>query len=133
MAQIRGRNTRPELTIFAALEESGIPFERHLADLPGRPDVAFPKARLVVFIDGDFWHGWRFPLWQHKLSEKWQDKIAATRQRDQRNFRRLRQLGWKVVRLWEHQIETSPAKCLNRILVALTATHSIRFERSKLL
>src|SRR5689334_4513124 len=80
MAQIKDRNTGPERMIFAALEAKRISFERHAAKLPGRPDIAFPDAKLVVFIDGDFWHGWRFPLWQHKLSEKWQNKIAATRQ-----------------------------------------------------
>jgi DNA mismatch endonuclease, patch repair protein len=116
MARIRGRNTTPERVIFAALEECGMPFVRHRDDLPGRPDVVFPKTKLVVFIDGDFWHGWRFPLWTHKLSEKWRYKIATTRQRDQRNFRKLRRLGWKVLRLWEHQIENDPKRCVDRIV-----------------
>jgi DNA mismatch endonuclease (patch repair protein) len=94
----------------------GFRFSRHPKDLPGRPDIVFRRLRLAVFVDGDFWHGWRFPLWEHKLSPKWRDKIAANRARDRRNFRRLRRDGWQVIRLWEHQIEQSAEKCLNRVV-----------------
>lgn len=118
MSRIKGKNTSPERIIFAELEQRGISFAKHAKDLPGRPDVVFRREKLAVFLDGDFWHGWRFPLWQHKLSEKWQEKIGATRERDQRNFRKLRRLGWKVVRIWEHQIERSPDACVERILAA---------------
>jgi len=125
MSRIKGSNTGPELAIFAALDEIGVSFVRHAGDLPGRPDAVFPDAKIAVFIDGDFWHGWRFPLWKHKLSEKWQEKIEATRNRDQRNFRRLRRLGWKVMRIWEHQVENSLDDCLTRILSAYNARIAI--------
>lgn len=116
MARIKGKNTGPERIIFSELRKRKVYFAAHVTKLPGRPDIVFSKAKLAVFIDGDFWHGWRFPLWQHKLSEKWRNKITATRARDQRNFRKLRNMGWKVVRIWEHQIETSSEKCIHRIL-----------------
>jgi DNA mismatch endonuclease (patch repair protein) len=119
MSRIKGKNTGPELVIFTLLKQKGINFDTHVKDLPGRPDIVFYQARVAVFLDGSFWHGWRFPLWQHKLSEKWRDKIAATRARDQRNFRKLRQAGWKTLRIWEHQIEHSPEECVERILRAL--------------
>lgn len=116
MSQIKGRNTSPERIIFSELRRRGVYFAGHVKDLSGRPDIVFRRAKLAVFLDGDFWHGWRFPLWQHKLSEKWRKKIAATRERDQRNFRKLHQDGWKVLRIWEHQIERSPEECVERIL-----------------
>ena len=116
MSQIKGKNTKPEKTIFSILRKRRIYFSKHIKDLPGKPDIVFHKAKLAVFLDGDFWHGWRFPLWQHKLSEKWRNKIAATRERDQRNFRKLRNLGWKVFRIWEHQIERDPYTCVDKIL-----------------
>jgi DNA mismatch endonuclease, patch repair protein len=116
MARIRGKNTSPERAIFAELRRRKANYAKHVKNLPGRPDVVFQRARLVVFIDGDFWHGWRFPLWQHKLSAKWRNKIAATRARDQRNFAKLRRLGWRVIRIWEHQVEFSPHECVDRIL-----------------
>jgi len=89
--------------------------------LPGCPDFVFAEQLVVVFVDGDFWHGWRFPLWRHKLQEKWAAKIAANRGRDQKNHRRLRRLGWAVIRIWEHQLKKTPEACLERVLCALNA------------
>jgi len=118
MSRIKGKNTGPERIIFAQLRKHGVYFARHAKDLPGCPDIVFRRGKLAVFVDGDFWHGWRFPLWQHKLSENWRRKIAATRERDNRNFRKLRRLGWVVMRIWEHQIMRSPENCVERILSA---------------
>ncbi len=119
MARIRGKNTKPERMVEKGLVELGLRFESHPADLPGRPDVVFRRMKVAVFIDGDFWHGWRFPLWEKKLSPKWQDKIAGNRARDQRTFRRLRRLGWKVIRIWEHQVEQDLPPCIERIVAAV--------------
>jgi len=119
MARIKSKNTNPERVIFALIKRKGISFGKHANDLPGKPDIIFRHKKVAVFLDGNFWHGWRFPLWEHKLSEKWREKINATRNRDQRNFRKLRDLDWKVVRIWEHQIEKSPEECLERILMAI--------------
>lgn len=74
-------------------------------------------AQVAVFVDGDFWHGWRFDTWRDKLSEKWEAKIAATRRRDSRNRKQLRDMGWQVVRVWEHQIEKDTRRCIRRILL----------------
>ena len=119
MSRIWGRDTKPELAIAAALCAEGLEFENHARDLAGRPDFVFRRERVAVFCDGDFWHGWRFPRWRLKLSEKWEAKIARNRERDVRNHRRLRRGGWQVVRLWEHQIEHAPERCLARIVAAL--------------
>jgi DNA mismatch endonuclease (patch repair protein) len=115
MARIRSENTSPEREISRGLVALGLKLERHPRDIPGRPDILFRSARVAVFIDGDFWHGWRFPLWKNKLSEKWALKIESNRARDQRNIRHLRQLGWKVVRIWEHQVEQDANKCIARV------------------
>jgi DNA mismatch endonuclease, patch repair protein len=120
MAQIKGRDTKPELAVAEFLKGRGVAFESHSRDLPGRPDFVFRTERVAVFCDGDFWHGWRFPRWRLKLSEKWEAKIAKNRERDVRNHRRLRTLGWRVVRLWEHQIEHDIDWCTSKILKALT-------------
>jgi DNA mismatch endonuclease (patch repair protein) len=115
MSRIRGRDTTPERLIQEALRRVGIRFTTHVSTLPGRPDVVIAGWRIAIFVDGDFWHGWRFPLWRHKLSEAWQSKIAATRQRDQRNFGRCRRAGWHVIRIWEHEIEQDLSRCVSRI------------------
>ena len=118
MSKIRGEHTGPERALALALSQCAMGWEQHSADLPGRPDFVFRSNKVAVFVDGDFWHGWRFPLWRHKLSVKWEEKIAATRARDARNRRRLQRLGWRVVRIWEHQVEKDLGRCLARIATA---------------
>ena len=73
----------------------------------------------LVFVEGDFWHGWRLPAWERKLSPFWRDKLRTNQERDQRNFRRLRALDWKVIRLWQHQVQSDIRACAARITKAL--------------
>lgn len=115
MSRIRGKDTGPERLVAEMLESLGVSFEQHCGGLPGRPDFVLRNENLVVFVDGDFWHGWRFPLWRHKLSPAWQEKISTTRDRDRRNHRQLRSQGWRVMRIWEHQLEQSLDRCLERL------------------
>jgi DNA mismatch endonuclease (patch repair protein) len=118
MSRIRGKNTKPELAVAEILRACRLDFDSHARDLPGRPDFVLRERRVAIFCDGDFWHGWRFPLWRLKLSEKWERKIEANRRRDARNHRALRAKGFTVVRLWEHQIENSADACAERIMRA---------------
>lgn len=119
MSRIRGKDTGPERIIARALKDLGLECERHANDLPGRPDFVIREKRVAIFVDGDFWHGWRFPQWRDKLSEKWEAKIEGNRTRDRRNHRKLRRMGWKVVRIWEHQIDKDFPSCVDRIRVSL--------------
>jgi DNA mismatch endonuclease (patch repair protein) len=80
----------------------------------------FRRQRVVVFVDGDFWNGWRFPLWRLKLSEKWEAKIDGNRRRDARNRAKLCRQGWIVVRIWEHEMDRHPGACLQKVLDAVT-------------
>jgi len=116
MARIKGKDTGPEKQIAAALTEHALSWESHARDLPGRPDFVFRDQKVAIFVDGDFWHGWRFPQWRGKLSEKWQAKIDGNRRRDVRNHRRLRQMGWKIIRLWEHQVAKDIQACVTKVL-----------------
>ena len=116
MSRIKGRDTGPERAMADAFSSWELTWESHVRELPGRPDFVFRDDRVAVFVDGDFWHGWRFPQWRDKLSDKWEAKIDATRRRDARNRQRLRRMGWKVVRIWEHQIERSPDRCLVKVV-----------------
>jgi DNA mismatch endonuclease (patch repair protein) len=119
MSRIKGRGTLPERLVSEALGKLGLEFESHARDLPGRPDLVFRAEKVSVFIDGDFWHGWRFPAWRDKLTESWESKIQANRARDHRNHRKLRRMGWRVVRIWEHQIHGDLPRAIDRILVAI--------------
>lgn len=124
MARIRGSNTAPERRMAELLTDHRLTFETHARDLPGRPDFVFRDEMLAVFVDGDFWHGWRFPAWRHKLSEHWESKIEANRRRDRRSQAKLRRRGWKVVRIWEHKMKEDAMACMQRVLVALEAHSS---------
>lgn len=119
MSRIKGKGTLPERLVSEALGRLGLEFECHVGDLPGRPDFVFRTQKISVFIDGDFWHGWRFPVWRDKLTEAWESKIEANRARDLRNHRKLRRMGWKVIRIWEHQIHGDLSGVIDRILVAI--------------
>lgn len=105
MAAVKGSNTSLERKVDVAFQDRGWVYQRNVGTLPGRPDFVFGKERVIVFVDGDFWHGWRFPKWKEKLTAYWRNKIERTRQRDRSNFQRLRRQGWKVLRFWSHQID----------------------------
>jgi DNA mismatch endonuclease (patch repair protein) len=98
----------------------GYRFRKHVSHLPGRPDLVFPRARVIVFIDGDFWHGYRLPTWESHLSKFWREKIQRNRERDKRTFAKLRAMGWNVIRLWQHQVERDPDQCIRRIVSAVS-------------
>lgn len=133
MSRIKGKHTGPEKIVAEAIRRLGVTWEQHAKDLPGRPDFVSRQENVVVFVDGDFWHGWRFPAWRHKLSEFWETKLAGNRARDQRNQARLRRSGWVVVRLWEHQIERDLPGCLAKIERAINRTNKTapRMNRSE--
>lgn len=126
MSRIRGKNTGPERAVGAIVAGLGLKAEFHARDLPGRPDLVLRGRRIVIFVDGDFWHGWRFPVWRNKLSEKWELKIAANRRRDALNHARLRRAGWLVIRIWEHQLEGDPEGVAARLQAMLLQPISTR-------
>jgi len=128
MSQIRGKDTRPEVFVRSALHSRGLRFRKHVRKLPGTPDVVFRGAKLVVFIDGGFWHGYGFDEWQGKLSDFWRKKIARTMDRDRENYAALRQMGWRVLRVWDHQIRRSPDAVIDAIYCAVVDGSTCQFE-----
>src|SRR3990167_1504115 len=112
MSKIRGKNTKPERVIFKLLKSRGLSFKKHYK-LLGNPDVVFPKARIAVFIDGDFWHGRDYEKRKDSLPDYWVKKIGRNIVRDKRNRARLRKEGWILKR---------PKGCINRIVKQLQAS-----------
>ena len=87
----------------------GLRYRKNVKTLPGKPDVVFSAARVIVFCDGDFWHGRDWKQLSRKLrngsnASYWISKIKANRNRDRRNDRLLRREGWSVIRIWESDI-----------------------------
>ena len=104
MSRIRGRDTRPEKIVRRIAHGLGFRFRLHRRDLPGCPDLVFPRHRAVIMVHGCFWH--RHPGCKYASSPKtrvrfWEEKLEANVVRDRRNEIALRDLGWRVMVLWE--------------------------------
>ena len=119
MSRIRGSgNKSTEIALIKIFRENGITGWRRNHPLFGKPDFVFPKSRVVVFVDGCFWHGCPSHGNMPKNNRKfWEKKILANRKRDQKVNRTLRSAGWSVQRIWEHDI-IKPEKCARKILRA---------------
>ncbi|MDB5188556.1 MAG: mismatch endonuclease Vsr, partial [Candidatus Nomurabacteria bacterium] len=102
MGLIKGKNTKIELLVFKFLRQEEIYFQKHYGRIRGKPDIAIPRKKIAVLIDGDFWHGWKFHERKSKLNPYWLAKIEDNMRRDRKNVRFLRSRGWKVLRIWEH-------------------------------
>jgi len=116
----RSRDTRAEVLLRKELWRRGLRYRLHVSGLPGKPDIVFRRARVVVFCDGDFWHGRSWQQRREKLDRGsnapyWTAKIAANVARDRRNTRLLRAKGWTVVRLWETNVLRDIARAVERV------------------
>lgn len=104
MSRVGSRDTKPELVVRHIAHGLGFRFRLHRKDLPGRPDIVFPRYRSVIFVHGCFWH--RHPSCKYASSPKtrveyWEDKFRSNVARDARNETLLRDLGWRVMVIWE--------------------------------
>ena len=107
MAGIRGKDTGPELAVRRIAHGMGLRFRLHSKNLPGRPDVVFPRHRLAVFVHGCFWHqhqDCRFARPPKSRVSFWKKKLADNVARDKRNIAALRGLGWRVLVIWECEV-----------------------------
>jgi DNA mismatch endonuclease, patch repair protein len=124
-ASSKKHNTKPEILLRAALRKRGLRYRKNKNDLPGAPDIVFENAQLIVFVDGDFWHGknWRKRkemLRRGHNSDYWINKIERNISRDLGWNRKLRADGWTVLRIWESDIRNNVDAVVNRVEMALT-------------
>lgn len=117
MSLIRGTgNKATEKALLAMLRRERITGWRRHLPLPGKPDFAFTKEKVAVFVDGCFWHGCPKCYTRPKTNRKfWDNKRETNMARDRRVTRQLRARGWKVIRIWEHALKKSPQTCLARV------------------
>ncbi|MGH7168851.1 MAG: very short patch repair endonuclease [Gemmataceae bacterium] len=110
MAAVRGYDTRPERLVRRVLFGLGYRYRLHAPGLPGRPDIAIPKWRRVIFVHGCFWHGHACPRGSTPSTNVtfWRAKIGGNKVRDQRVQRRLRRDGWRVLVIWECETRDVP-------------------------
>jgi len=117
MSRVRRRDTGPELLLRRALWAIGARGWR-VDDrrLPGRPDLAFTRLRVAVFVDGAFWHGHPRKFTLGKSGSYWDVKIARNVRRDREVNDRLTVMGWHVVRLWDFDVQAAPEEAARRVL-----------------
>ncbi|AFZ67171.1 DNA mismatch endonuclease Vsr [Deinococcus peraridilitoris DSM 19664] len=120
MANVRRSDTDIELALRSALHRRGLRFRKNVKGLPGSPDVVFPKCKVAVFVDGDFWHGWRFEERGHRLKPFWRAKVEQNMARDRRDVAALEVLGWRVLRVWEHEIRKELDDVVERVVQLVT-------------
>ena len=121
MSRIRSRGNRStEKALILAMRKAGISGWRRRSSLCGKPDFVFRRFRAAIFVDGCYWHGCRKCALASKSNcEYWGPKIEGNVKRDRNNTQALRDAGWKVVRIWEHDLKVDPIKCVRRIMVAI--------------
>lgn len=121
MSKIRGwGNKNTELVLVKLFRQHHITGWRRHQKIFGKPDFAFRRERVVVFVDGCFWHGCakhcKVPTGNREF---WQKKLSANKARDRRVNRELRKQGWNVIRLWQHDLVRQPERCILKIERAL--------------
>jgi DNA mismatch endonuclease (patch repair protein) len=103
MSRIKSKNTRPELEIRKLLYKRGFRYRLHRKELPGKPDLVFPKHKAVIFINGCFWHHHDCRLFKIPETRKawWEKKLTKNKKRDKKNLSHLLHNGWRVMVIWE--------------------------------
>ena len=120
MSANRGKNTAPELQLRKALRDVGLPgYRLHWKGAPGRPDIAYPRFRVAIFVHGDFWH--RCPICNLSLpkthTDFWEKKLQKNVERDAKKTMELELAGWKVFTFWEHEVKADATRCANEVKI----------------
>ena len=108
MAAIKSKNTKPEIKVRQLLHSMGYRFRLHMKDLPGNPDIVLKKYKTVIYVNGCFWH--RHPNCKYASTPKtrtsfWSQKFQSNVERDNKNYIKIKNLGWKYIVVWECELK----------------------------
>lgn len=127
MSHIGSKNTKPEQKVRKYLFSCGLRYRKNVKDLPGRPDIVFPKYRTIVFVNGCFWHHHNCKRFVWPLTNKkyWYNKINRNVERDRENKERLEKDFWNVLIIWECELKKSVAeKNLDKLYQKIVSNNS---------
>lgn len=125
MKKIRSKETKSEQQLRKVLWKFGIRYRINVKALPGSPDIVIRKKMLVIFVDGEFWHGYNWEIKKEKIKTNrgfWIPKIERNIQRDLENNDALKKMGFNVLRFWEHEIKKDITSCINKIVAAISSS-----------
>ena len=118
MSKIKSNNTKPELKLRKALWGKGYRFSRKSSKLPGKPDIVLRRQKIVIFVDGEFWHGYNWDKKKKSIKSNrayWIPKIERNIARDKIHAKELKKRGWKVLRFWQGFIYKDIGKCIIKV------------------
>jgi DNA mismatch endonuclease (patch repair protein) len=126
MSRIRSKDTKPELALRQALWAASVRGWRcHPRTVPGKPDPAFTRWLVAVFVDGCFWHGHPDFFTPGKSGSYWDAKIARTKERDRAANEVLAAAGWTVLRFWDFEVEQDVGRCAAEVAEALVRSRAV--------
>ena len=133
MSRIRGKNTKPEITVRKYLFSKGFRYRKNDRKLPGSPDIVLPKYKTVIFVNGCFWHGHkgcRYFVVPKTNTEFWVNKINTNIERDENKYKTLKDMGWTVIVIWECQLKPEKiTETLNNLEILLKKRKEERNEQ----
>ena len=132
MSRIRGKDTKPEMTVRKIVHALGYRYRLHCRDLPGTPDLVFRRIRKIIFVHGCFWHRHRGcpQAYTPKSREYfWREKFRMNKLRDRRHLGQLTREGWDVLVIWECEL-ASVTTATKRITSFLRRRHSVRQQQA---
>ncbi|GAA2475677.1 very short patch repair endonuclease [Winogradskya humida] len=125
MKRMPRERTGPEMLLRRELHRRGMRFRANYKELPGRPDIAFSRAKIAVFVDGCFWHMCPLHTTMPKNNAQWWSaKLTRNVERDREKDELLRMRGWQVFHAWEHEETTEVADRLQELWLSLRNSHS---------
>lgn len=133
MSAIRSKDTKPEEIVRKYLFAQGFRYRKNDTRLPGKPDIVLPRYKTVIFVNGCFWHaheGCRYFVWPKNNEDFWKKKISGNVLRDSTNYEKLRQLGWRILIVWECELKkASRQKTLEQLVITLRSPNSELIDR----
>ena len=127
MSMIKGKNTKPEIIVRKFLHRNGFRFRLNYLKLQGKPDIVLPKYKTVIFVNGCFWHGHegcKYFVIPKTRTEWWINKINDTKERDRIKSRKLKELGWNILVIWECNLKPGNLEnSLNDLLLQLNVEY----------
>ena len=112
MSHIRSTNSKPEEIVRKYLFSKGFRYRKNVRTLPGCPDIVLPKYKTIIFVNGCFWHKHDCPrfVWPASNEDYWRPKILRNVERDQKNAEALKNMGWRIITVWECELKKKAAE-----------------------
>ena len=128
MRKIMHKDTKPELDLRRGLWKNGYRYRLNVVNLPGKPDIVFKRYKLAIFIDGEFWHGYKWENKKGKIKSNrdyWIAKIEKNIARDKMINEQLLMMGWSIIRFWANDVRKDLSNCIDKVISEINKMESI--------